>query len=154
MQKRTQKGLRRVAPPLSSSQSLSCLPVRSGSCSPAPPRCMVGTSDPACPICLPVFPGLLPHSGHHFRALMYSPGPRRGHSFKGLSVEAFPLRTPRERKMPGEDEKERKGSDFRTPREQDRCRREQGPACSEADLSRGVSASHPPSRPLPVPAGV
>lgn len=89
-------------------QSLSCLPVRSGSGCPALPRCMVGTSGPAYPICLSVFSGLLPHFGHHFRALIYSLGPGRGHSFKDLSVEPSPLRTLRGRKMLGEDGKESK----------------------------------------------
>lgn len=48
------------------------------------------------------------HFGHHFTTLIYPPGPGRGHSSKDLSMEPSPLRTPRERKMPGEDEKESK----------------------------------------------
>lgn len=50
-----------------------------------------------------------PHFGHHFRTLIYSPGPGRGHSLKDLSMESSPLRTLRGRKMPGEDKKESKG---------------------------------------------
>lgn len=42
--------------------------------------------------------------------------------------------------MPGEDDKEQEGSDFRIPG----YRRKRGPACSERVLSRGVSASRLP----------
>lgn len=52
--------------------------------------------------------------------------------------------------MPGEDQKEQKAPAFRAPEQQDWCRREWGPACSETDLSGGVSASRPLPRPLPV----